>query len=251
MSRIYDALIRAGRNPESRAIFLQQPKEDGSACLKWWRTASLNRQIFTIAATVTAIFGVAVAVSVHLFVGRALQSEIDERGRVLVTALSDAAAAYVAGKHFLELDALTAKFSRLEGVAYVVIENPNGDVVIDSSKGILQKHQRPREDIGREQTGMLISDAAGRGVYEYRAPILEGQLGAARIAVCEESVQAQISGTLLPVIATIFLLLLTSLILSLVLIRLLVGRVGALPAPVVNDIRTTDLDSPISNSAIG
>jgi hypothetical protein len=169
---------------------------------------------------------------------------------VLVTALSDAAAAYVAGKNVLELDALTAKFSRLESVAYVVIENPNGDVVIDSSRGILREYQRPREDLGREQTGILISDAAGRGVYEYRAPILEGQLGAARIAVWEESVKAHISGTLVPVIATIFLLLLTSLGLSLILMRLLVGRAGALPAA-TNDIRAADLDSRVSNSAVG
>jgi sensor histidine kinase regulating citrate/malate metabolism len=251
MSRIYDALIRAGRNPESRSIFSERPKEgEAGYHNNWWRTASLNWQIFAIVATVTGVFGVAVAVSVYLFVNRALRSEIDQRGRVLATALSDAAAAYVAAKNVLELDALIAKFSRLEGVAYVVIENANGDVVIDSSRGILSEYQRPRDHLGREQTGILISDAAGRGVYEYRASILEGQLGAARIAVWEEGVTTQIDATLFPVIATILLLILTSIVLNFFLLRLLVGRHFALSAR-TNDIRTADLDSPISNGAIG
>jgi len=250
MSRIYDALIRAGKNPESGTIFLQCPREDGPAYLKWWRAARLDRKIFTIVAAVTGIFGIAVAVLVYHSMGRALRSETDQRGRVLATVLSDAAAGYVAGKNVLELDALIAKFSRLEGVAYVVIENPNREILIDSSRGMLREYRRLGVGLGRERTGMLTSDPAGRSVYEFHAPILEGQLGMARVALWEEGVQAQIGGALLPIIVAIIVLLLTSLVGILCLLRLLVGRTGALSVG-TNGIRAADFESPVSNGAVG
>jgi sensor histidine kinase regulating citrate/malate metabolism len=250
MSRIYDALIRAGKGSEPSVTVLQRPKADRTVYFKWWQAASLDRRIFTTVASVIGIFGVAVVILVYQFVGRALRSEIDERGRVLATALSDAAAGYVAGKNVLELDALTAKFSRLDGVAYIVIENANGDTVIDSSRGILREDQRTRAGTGAEQAGMLISDAANRSVDEFRAPILDGQLGTARIAVWREDVQARISGALLPILAAIVVLLLASFVTIFFLLRLLIGRATALSAT-ANSVSNSDLDSPISNGAVG
>jgi hypothetical protein len=59
----------------------------------------------------------------------------------------------------------------------------------------------------------------GKPVYEIRAPILEGQAGAARIGIWEESVATEINDALLPIVAVITSLLLAAVTLAIFLAR--------------------------------
>src|SRR5919199_696358 len=76
--------------------------------LKWKITTALSG--------VVIILGICVISIVYYLTGNALQHQVDLRAAAIATTLSDASASYVSKKSVLELDALIAKYGRLDGV---------------------------------------------------------------------------------------------------------------------------------------
>lgn len=251
MSRIYDALIKAGHRPDSKPALSQRQKDDraGSPGL-WWRGLSLDRKIIGTVAAVMLISGLLLVAVVHQLMGRALRAQIDQRGLIVATSLSDSASGYVAGRNVLELHALVTKFARLDGVAYASIEDRSGKVVAHSLRPFPSGLQKTLITGGEKQAGKRIVKSEGRTVYEFRASILEGQLGTARIGLWEEGVETQIDGALLPVIAAITFLLLVSLIVAVLLVRLIARPVSGLK-PMANDVRADNLEPPVEDRVVG
>lgn len=251
MSRIYDALVRAGKNRDSKVVLSQPRREVNSGPLDfWWQAASLDRKIFAVVATVMAVSGLLLVVILHQLMGRALRTQIDQRGRIVAASLSDAAAGYVAGKNVLELDALIAKFARLDGVAYAFIENRTGQILIHSSRRIPPGFQSILTTGAQDLSGRRVIDAEGRTVYDFRAPILEGQLGTAHLGIWAADVEAQVNGSLVLAIGTIILIVLGSLVLTFYLVRMIAGPSSA-PSDAADEISGSDPDSPVSTRAVG
>jgi sensor histidine kinase regulating citrate/malate metabolism len=251
MSRIYDALIKAGKKPESRLLSSQSQKEHEAGSLGfWWRGVSIDRKIVGTVATVMLISGLLVVAIVHQLMGGALRAQIDRRGFIVATSLSDSAAGYVAGKNALELHALVTKFARLDGVAYAFIEDHNGQVLAHSLRPFPAGFQKTLTTDERKQANKRVINTEGKTVYEFRAPILEGQRGSAHLGLWEESVKTQVNGALLPVIWAIVVLFLVSLILAVLLLQMIARPISTLTDPAKN-VRATHLESPIENRAIG
>ena len=89
---------------------------------------SLRRKIAGAFTGIVVLVGFLVLIIVYQLAGRALRNQLDQRALAIATNLSDAAAGFIMGKNTLELSALTAKYARLDGISYVFIEGPKGDV---------------------------------------------------------------------------------------------------------------------------
>jgi HAMP domain-containing protein len=199
--------------------------------LKWKISATFSGLILALGLLVIGI--------VYYFTGSALEKQIDLRAVAIATNLSDAAAGYVSRKSTLELDALVAKYGRLDGVAYAFIQDPKGDILASS----MQPFPAELKDLGGAAT--RTTRVRGKSVYETRSPLLDGQLGTARVGLWEESVRDDMRATLLPIIGLIIACLALGIGLSIMLASKTIRPILDLKA-IADEISRGRLDTTVS-----
>ncbi|HWP22936.1 MAG TPA: HAMP domain-containing protein [Candidatus Binatia bacterium] len=178
-----------------------------------WQRGGLKWKISTTFSALILALGLLVIGIVYYFAGAALQKQIDLRSSAIATNLADAAAGYVSRKSSLELDALVAKYGRLDGVAYAIIQNPKGEILASS----LQPFPSDLKEEGGLTATSRATRVRGRSVFETRAPLLDGQLGVVRVGLWEDSVREDLRATLLPILGLIFACLVVGIGLSIML----------------------------------
>lgn len=206
-----------------------------------WQRGGLKWKISTTFSGLILILGLLVLGIVYYFTNHALQKQVDLRSTALATNLADSAAGFVARKSTLELDALVAKYGRLDGVAYALIQDPRGEILASS----MQPFPVELKDAGGPSTTSRVTKVRGRGVYETRSPLLEGQLGIVRVGLWEETVQDDMRATLLPVIGLIVACLALSIGLSIMLASKTIKPILDLKA-IADEISRGRLDTTVS-----
>jgi sensor histidine kinase regulating citrate/malate metabolism len=221
MSKIYDALIKLEqKRPHSRiAAFRRRRNDTGRPPSLRWENISLEWKIIGTIAGMMLVLGLLLVAIVNHLMGRALRAQINQRALVMATNLSDGAAGHVIGRNILELHALVTKYARLDGAAYAFIEDNTGQIVAHTFPIFPSELGESLTTSERRQVNRRVIRLQGKPVYEIRTPILEGQVGVARIGIWGESVATEIYGALLPIVGLITSLLLAGAILSVFLAR--------------------------------
>lgn len=163
-----------------------------------WQRGGLKWKISTTFGGLILVLGVLVIGIVHYFTSNALQRHVDLRATALATNLADAAAPFVTRKSTLDLDALVAKYGRLDGVAYALIQDPKGEMLASSMQPFPVELKE-----GGSSAASRVTKVRGKDVYETRSPLLEGQLGIVRVGLWQETVQHDMRATLLPIVGLI------------------------------------------------
>jgi len=165
------------------------------------RKMSLKWKIGAASGGMVLAMGVIVLGIVYFLTESALRKQVDFRSSAIATNLSDAAAPYISRRSVLELDALVAKYGRLEGVAYAFIQDGKGEIIASSTQPFPAELKNSLNNYTQERTATSRSlTLRGRPVYESRAPVLEGQLGAVRVGLWDDTIQQDVRKTLLPII---------------------------------------------------
>jgi HAMP domain-containing protein len=206
-----------------------------------WQRGGLTWKISTTFSGLILILGLLVIGIVYYFTNNALQKQIDLRSSAIATNLADAAAGYVSRKSTLELDALVAKYGRLDGVAYAFIQDPKGEVLASS----VQPFPAELKDTSGTSTSSGLARLRGKPVYETRSPLLEGQLGVVRVGLWAETVQDDVRSTLLPIIGLIVVCLALGVVLSILLASKTIRPILDLKA-IADDISRGRLDTAVS-----
>jgi HAMP domain-containing protein len=178
---------------------------------------------------------------VYHFIVSALQRQVELRSTALATNLADAAAGLVSRKSTLELDALVAKYGRLDGVAYAFVQDPKGEVIASS----IQPFPADLKDAGGPAASVRVTRVRGKSVYETRSPLLDGQLGTVRVGLWAETVQNDVNTTLWPIIGLIAACLAVSIALSIMLASKMIRPILDLKA-IADDISRGRLDTIVS-----
>ena len=241
MSRIYDALVQAAKNRDSRTAALQSGAGEKSGLLG----SNLEWKIIGIVATVILVFGLLLVIVASHLMGRTLRSEIDQRTLVITTTLSNAAIGHIVGKNILELYVLLTKYAQLQGVAYAFIEDNNGQIVGHSLRPPPPELMGTLTSDQRRQVGTRAVTLQGKTVYETRVPILEGQLGAAHLGIWAEGVNAEIDTARLSFVSLVVALLLAAVALSVFLVRAVIPHISVM----TGIARPNELKTPIENRA--
>jgi HAMP domain-containing protein len=207
-----------------------------------WQRGGLRWKISTTFSGLVLILGLLVIGIVYYFTSNALQKQVDLRSSAIATNLADAAAGLVARKSTLELDALVAKYGRLDGVAYAVIQDPKGEVLVSS----MQPFPVELKDTTNGAVApSSVTRLRGKPVYETRSPLLEGQLGVVRVGLWAETVQDDVRSTLLPIIGLIVACLALGVVLSIMLASKAIRPILDLKA-IADDISRGRLDTTVS-----
>jgi HAMP domain-containing protein len=206
-----------------------------------WQRGGLRWKISATFSGLMLALGLLVIGIVYYFTGAALQKQVDLRASAIATNLADAAAGFVSRKSTLELDALVAKYGRLDGVAYAFIQDPKGDLLASS----MQPFPVELKDAGGSAASSRVTRLRGKYVYETRSPLLDGQLGLVRVGLWAETVQSDVRSTLLPIIGLIVLCLVLGIALSIMLASKTIRPILDLKA-IADDISRGRLDTSVS-----
>jgi HAMP domain-containing protein len=206
-----------------------------------WQRGGLRWKISTTFSGLILVLGVLVIGIVYYFTADALQKQVDLRASAIATNLSDAAAGFASRKSTLELDALVAKYGRLDGLAYAFIQDPRGEVIASS----VQPFPVELKDAGGTAASSRTTRLRGKPVYETRSPLLDGQLGIVRVGLWAETVQSDVRSTLLPIIGLIAACLALGVFLSIMLATKTIRPILDLKA-VADDISRGRLDTSVS-----
>ena len=226
MSKIYDALVQAAKNSHSRAATLRASTGQKAGLLNLSsRNISLEWKITGAVAAVILVFGIFLLIIANQLMARALRNQIDQRALFITNNLSNAAAGPVIGNNILQLYASLTSYARLQGVAYAFIEDSNGKIIANSIRPFPTELAGTSAPDERKQVTTRSVTLQGKTVYETRAPILEGQLGAAHLGIWAEDVKKEINTIRLTFVAVIILLLLIAVALSVFLVRAIIAAI--------------------------
>jgi HAMP domain-containing protein len=206
-----------------------------------WQKGGLKWKISTTFSGLILILGILVIGIVYYFTGNALQKQVDLRSAAIATNLADASAGYVSRKSTLELDALIAKYGRLDGVAYAIVQDGKGEILASS----IQPFPAELKDTSAPSASSLTTKLRGKTVYETRSPVLDGQLGVVRVGLWAETVQDDMRSTLLPIVGLIVVCLALGIALSVMLASKTIRPILDLKA-IADDISRGRLDTTVS-----
>ena len=178
---------------------------------------------------------------VYHFTGSALQKQVDLRAAAIAANLADAAAGLVSKKSTLELDAMIAKYGRLDGVAYALVQDPKGEILASS----MQPFPTELKDTTSDTATSRTTKVRGKNVYETRATVLDGQLGTVRVGLWAETVQEDMRATVLPIVGLIVACLALGIGLSIMLASKTIRPILDLKA-IADDISRGRLDTSVS-----
>ena len=191
-----------------------------------------------------AILGLIIAGIIYHFLGRILRERFEQQASVIAITLADSAAGHVVGRDVLQLRTLVAKYGRLDGVAYALIQDREGNVVANSLEvfppGL-------REDISsgqQREVGRRTLTLQDKSVYESREPILDGQLGSVRLGIWADKVQRGIYQGFLLLLGPITLVFIAAAAVAVHLAGQLIGRFRRL-MEIASRMSTGDLDTPV------
>jgi HAMP domain-containing protein len=206
-----------------------------------WQRGGLRWKISATFSGLILVLGLLVIGIVYYFTNTALQKQVDLRSAAIATNLADAAAGLVSRKSTLELDALAAKYGRLDGIAYAFVQDPKGEILVSS----MQPFPVELKDAGGTAGSSRTTRIRGKTVYETRSPLLDGQLGVVRVGLWAETIQDDVRSTLLPIIGLIAGCLVLSIGLSIMLASKMIRPILDLKA-IADDISRGRLDTSVS-----
>jgi HAMP domain-containing protein len=230
------------------SVSMESPKIAKPMNLSWQR-GGLRWKISAAFGGLILALGILVIGIVYFFTSSALQKQVALRSNAIATNLADAAAGFVSRKSSLELDALVAKYGRLDGVAYAFIQDPKGEILASS----MNPFPVELKDGGGRVASTRVTRLRGKTVYETRGPLLDGQLGIVRVGVWAQPVEDDVLWTLLPIMGLIAACLALGIVLSVILASKAIRPILDLKA-IADDISRGRLDTTVpiqTNDEVG
>ena len=226
---------------DSAKFVKAEPVKRPRGGLKWKIASAFSGVILLLGLLIIGI--------VYSYTTSALQKQVDLRAIAIATNLADAAAGFVSRKSALELDALVAKYGRLDGIAYAFVQSPKGEILASS----LRPFPSELKDSDPPNTSSARARLNGRAVVETRSAILDGQLGTARVGLWVETIDEETRSTLITIIALIAACMFFGIVLSILLASKTIRPILDLTA-VADDISRGQLDTSVTirtNDEIG
>ena len=191
-----------------------------------------------------AVLGLIIAGLIYHFLGRILRERFEQQASVVAITLGDSAAGHIVRKDVLQLRTLVSKYARLDGVAYALIQDREGNVVANSLVIIPPGFQEDFPSGQQRDVGQRTLTLHEKLVYESQKPILEGQLGSVRLGVWAETVQREIYHGFLLLLGPITVVLIAATAVAVYLAGQLIGRFRRL-MEIASRMSTGDLDTPV------
>ena len=191
-----------------------------------------------------AILGLIIPGIIYHFLGRILRERFEQQASVIAINLADSAAGHVVSRDVLQLRTLVTKYGRLDGVAYALIQDREGNVLANSL-GVMPPGLHEDFPAGQQrEVGRRTLTLQEKFVYESRGQILEGQLGTVRLGIWADTVQRGVYQGFLLLLGPIILVLIAAAAVAVLWAERLIRPFLRL-MEIAGRMSTGDLDTPV------
>jgi len=163
-------------------------------------TRGLTGRMIISFTSIVAAFGLLTIAIVYFTLAGSLRRHVMQRARVTAVNVGDSAAGYLFKKNAQGMRELLRKHAKRPGVAYIVVQN-NAGAIFAHSFAVLPQELQNMSTVGSASSESVRSLRVGdEEVEEVTVPILEGQAGAVRLGIWRDEVDAEIRGTVTPLV---------------------------------------------------
>jgi two-component system, cell cycle sensor histidine kinase and response regulator CckA len=212
------------------------------------RRISLTWKIGGIYTAVMLILSILVIAAMYQLTKNMLRDQLDKSALAIATNLSDAAAGHLVGRNLLALHALARKYSLLDGVAYVFVEDNKGQILAHTLV-TFPPELGEKLPAGQRETMRRELSLGGRPIYETSAPVLEGQMGSVHVGFWADTMEAEIQNALLSMVGIISIVPLVAALLSFLLAHWIVKPIKGL-REVADKVTRGDLETSVSEKFV-
>jgi sensor histidine kinase regulating citrate/malate metabolism len=212
------------------------------------RRISLTWKIGGIYTAVMLILSILVIAAMYQLTKNMLRDQLDKSALAIATNLSDAAAGHLVGRNLLALHALARKYSLLDGVAYVFVEDNKGQILAHTLV-TFPPELGEKLPAGQRETMRRELSLGGRPIYETSAPVLEGQMGSVHVGFWADTMEAEIQNALLSMVGIISIVPLVAALLSFLLAHWIVKPIKGL-TEVADKVTRGDLETSVSEKFV-
>ena len=232
MLGLWNAKARRAAGLLAASLFKSTPRRLG---LTWKMGGTLAAILFLI--------GLLILGTVYRLVTTVIQAQVKTRAVETAKDVSDGAARHLTKKDPLALHALLMKYGRLDGVAYVFVEDGKGRVIMDRLGSFpIELQEMLATDAFRTADWRRVS-LRGEAIYDVRVPIVDGEMGAAHVGIRKDSVDKQIHAALFPVVTLIAMVLVGGIVMVFFFVSRLSRPILHL-TEVARQMSNGDLDTP-------
>jgi sensor histidine kinase regulating citrate/malate metabolism len=212
------------------------------------RRVSLKWKIGGTYTAVMLILSIFVIAAMYQLTKNMLRDQLDKRALAVATNLSDAAAGHLVGRNLLALHALARKYSLLDGIAYVFIEDNKGQILAHTLVSFPPELGEKLTAGQREAVRRELS-LGGKTVYETSVPVLGGHMGSVHVGFWADAVEAEIQSALFRLVGIISMVPLVGALLSFLLAHWIVRPIKGL-TEVADKVTRGDLETSISGKSV-
>jgi HAMP domain-containing protein len=209
-------------------------------CLRW--------KIGGIYTGVMVILGVLLLVAIYNLTTTSMRDQLDKRALAIATNFSDAAAGYIVSNNQLALHALAAKYTLLEGVAYVFVEDPKGELIAHTL-GTFPAQLRGTPPAGGREAQRRTVSLQQKTVYETSVPVLEGQVGSVHVGFWSDQVENEVQSFLLAIVGIVAMVPVVGAVLSFIIASWIVRPIIGL-TQVADKVTKGDLEMSIGKCVV-
>jgi two-component system, cell cycle sensor histidine kinase and response regulator CckA len=213
------------------------------------RHVSLKWKIGGTFAGLMLLLGLFVMAAVYQVTKNALRDQLDQRALIIANTFSDAAAGHIAGGNLLALHALARKYTLFDGVAFALIENNKGEVVVHTLGDFPPELQQRLPITEQRQISHRQLSLGGRAVYATAVPILDGQLGAVHVGFWGDILENEVQRDLRPLLAIMAVVPLIGALISFLLAHWIVRPIAGLTA-IADKVTMGDLETAVSGKCV-
>ena len=194
---------------------------------------------------IVATFGLLTAVLVYFTLTSALKRQSIQRARVTAVNVRDSAPAYMFKKNAAGLRKLLDKYVSKPGIAYVLVEDGRNHILAHGFAVPPQELLRVTSPGSSQQESQRTLSVGDGNVYEVSVPVLEGQIGAVRVGLWKDEVDAEISKAVIPILKLVVLVVIVGIFLTILLVWRIIRPISRLVAT-ARRISEGELDVPSS-----
>jgi HAMP domain-containing protein len=154
------------------------------------------------------LLGVAVCIIVHGYFGRLFEKQIRSRAQVMALGLSDVASRHATSMDLPALSDAVGKIAALHVVAYLYVEDPNGQIIAYAPKDLLRFLNRDFPQSAERALNGVEIQYRNSDVYEIAKRVGEGRGGFVHLGIWREKIGDEARAAVTPIAASILVIIL-------------------------------------------
>jgi signal transduction histidine kinase len=181
------------------------------------RTSKLFRKVLVLQLLLFGVVALAASSIAGWSLYRNISMQFRSSGVAIAGEIGDAAAEVLVNRDLSSLQALIDRFAEAEGVSYVLVTDPTGDIVVHTFVPAVPAEVQRIAREGKSARGQKVRE--WEGVMDVSSPILGGRAGVVHVGMNREAITARIWTSIKEILAILTAVLLVNVVMAFLVVQ--------------------------------